>query len=375
MLAAALAAFALLYCPQAVLPALGATFGVGAAVASLAIGATTGALALAVVPISSIAESFGRGKVMRLALLSACLLALASTYAGGFVVMVLLRVVVGVAVAGVVAVGMGHLGDQVDPRVVGSAIGLYVSGSTVGGVLGRLIPGLTQDALGWRHAVAASIGVSTLFALAFAILLPAPRHDTRAPFVLRSHVAVMREHLRDPVIARMCAVATLCMGGFVATYSFLTYRLDQAPFDLSPAVVSLLFLAYLAGTVSSGAAGRLADRVGPRAVLCGSILLALLGIVLTLPDRTLPIAIGLVLFTGGFFGAHAAASGWVAAHARTGKAQASALYLMGYYLGSSVGGTAIGVAWAAGGWPVTAACIGALFLLAGVVALTAPVAA
>ncbi len=73
MLFAALAAFGLLYSTQALLPAIGAAFGVGPTLASLTVSAATGALALAILPLSSAAESFGRVALMRAGLLVACL--------------------------------------------------------------------------------------------------------------------------------------------------------------------------------------------------------------------------------------------------------------------------------------------------------------
>ncbi len=74
----------------------------------------------------------------------------------------------------------------------------------------------------------------------------------------------MRELLRDRSIVRLCLLAFLLMGGFVACYNYLTFRLEAAPLGLSTTVTSLLFLAYLAGTVSSPLAGRLSDRFGRR---------------------------------------------------------------------------------------------------------------
>lgn len=99
-----------------------------------------------------------------------------------------------------------------------------------------------------------------------------------------------------------------------------------------------------------------------------AIVVALAGLALTLPDVLPSIVSGLFVFTGGFFGAHSVASGWVSRRARHSRAQASALYLMAYYLGSSLGGSLIGFAWSGGGWPLTAAVVAALFVLAGVVA-------
>ena len=64
---------------------------------------------------------------------------------------------------------------------------------------------------------------------------------------------------------------------------------------------------------------------------------------------------GLVLTTAGFFAAHSVASGWVGGRAPVAPAQASALYLCLYYIGSSVAGSAGGMFYARGGWPPTAA--------------------
>ncbi|MHA3702926.1 MFS transporter [Jatrophihabitans sp. YIM 134969] len=368
MLGAGLAGFGLMYCTQALLPAIGATFDVGPAAASLTVALTTGALALAVVPMSSLAESFGRARVMRVALAAACLLTVAGAFAAAFWQELVVRALVGLALAGVVAVAMGHLGDEVPPRVVGTAMGLYVSGNTLGGVTGRVVPAAVHSVGSWRVAVLVMAAVAALATVAFVLLLPAPRRFRAVPFDVGSHLRAVRDHLREPGIWRLCLTATLLMGGFVAVYNYLTYRLEQAPFDLPPSVGGLVFLAYLAGTVTSTLAGRLADRHGRRTVLLGSLAVMAVGLVLTVPDVLGCVVGGLVVFTGGFFGAHSTASGWVARRATSRRAQASALYLMAYYLGSSLGGSLLGLAWSAGGWPLVTGCVGVLVVAAALTA-------
>lgn len=133
----------------------------------------------------------------------------------------------------------------------------------------------------------------------------------------------------------------------------------RPPLHLSSSFVSLLFLAYLAGTLSSTLAGRAADRFGRRNVLCGSILISTAGLLMTLPDQLACITVGLVVFTAGFFAAHSVASGWIAARPSGNRAQASALYLMAYYLGSSILGSSIGWVFLRGGWPTTVLVIAA----------------
>jgi YNFM family putative membrane transporter len=68
--------------------------------------------------------------------------------------------------------------------------------------------------------------------------------------------------------------------------------------------------------------------------------------------------------TFGFFGAHSVSSAWVALRAREGKAQASALYLVFYYAGSSVAGTSGGLFWARLGWPGVVGFVVALLAIA-----------
>ena len=97
-----------------------------------------------------------------------------------------------------------------------------------------------------------------------------------------------------------------------------------------------MFLLYLAGTVTSTMAGRLADRRGRALVLGGALPITVIGLLVTVPHALVAIVVGTGVFTGGFFAAHTVASGWVGAVAHRDRAEASSLYLFSYYLGASV---------------------------------------
>ncbi|HEX2902320.1 MAG TPA: MFS transporter [Jatrophihabitans sp.] len=370
MLGAALAAFALLYCTQPLLPAIGSDLRADPTGASLTVSASTGALAIAILPLSSLAEAFGRIRLMRLGLIAACVLVLASAAAPNLATLLVLRTLVGVALAAVVAVAMGHVGDEVHPSSVGAAMGVYVAGNSLGGVGGRLVAAAAGDAGSWRWGVCA-VGVLGVVATAlFSYRIPPAERFRPVPLswpVLRRSVA---GQLRDSGIVRLCLLAFLLMGGFVASYNFLTYRLSHPPFRLSQASIGLIFLAYLAGTATSTVAGRLADRWGRRRVLCGSIAVMGAGLALTAPDRLIAVTAGLLVFTGGFFAAHAVASGWVSRRATRARAQASALYLLAYYAGSSVLGSLTGLAFAHGGWHATVLVVAGYTVLALLLALS-----
>ena len=187
--------------------------------------------------------------------------------------------------------------------------------------------------------------------MVFWALLPRSRFFTPS----RAGGGALLRHLADPGMRRLYLVAFALMSTFVTVYNYLGYRLIAAPFGLPQAVVALVFVMYLAGTFSSPAAGSLADRVGRRPVLLGACVVTAAGLALTLPGSLPAVAVGLLVMTTGFFAAHSVASGWVGRRADSGRAQASGLYLFAYYLGSSVGGSAGGLAYEHGHWPATVA--------------------
>ena len=94
------------------------------------------------------------------------------------------------------------------------------------------------------------------------------------------------------------------------------------------------------------------------------------GVLLTLSTVLALVLAGLALATAGFFAAHAVASGWAAAAAIGGRAQASSLYNLAYYAGSSLFGWLGGVFFVGFGWSAAVGMIAALVAVAAIVAVT-----
>jgi len=179
--------------------------------------------------------------------------------------------------------------------------------------------------------------------------LPIPEAVSQ-PEQLLPQIQAAGVHLRDGVLQRLFVCGFTLMGAMVAYFNFLLYRLEAPPFDLTASGAALVFLLYLAGTVSANWLGRLADRRSRRSLLLTAVAMMLGGVLLTLPSYLPTVLIGTGLVTFGFFGAHATTSGWVGAHATHRRAQASSLYLLFYHLGSSLLGFAGGLAYGVGGW-------------------------
>ncbi|MCU1649755.1 MAG: transporter, family, putative rane transport protein [Pseudonocardiales bacterium] len=368
---AGLATFVLVYCVQGLLPTLAVQFRVSSSTSSLALSATTLGLALAVVPLAAIAESWGRAKVMTWALATSAVLGLIAPLAPNFGILVGVRALQGVALAALPALAMSHVTREVAPRWLGGAMGMLIAGNTLGGLSGRLIAGAVADVGGWRLALAVIGVLSLICTVVFSLLLP-PSLAAAPPRVrLRELGGPLRTHLADPGLLCLYGIGFLLMGAFVTVYNYLGFRLIAAPFDLPVPLAGLIFFAYLAGTWASTTAGRLSDRLGRRRMLWATTLVAVAGIWVTEPAWLPTVIVGLVLVTVGFFGGHSIASSWVGRRASLlpggSPGQASALYLFAYYLGSSIGGTLGGTAYDHAGWTGLASYV--TVLLAGAIAL------
>ncbi|GBG39774.1 MFS transporter [Mycobacterium montefiorense] len=359
-----LASFAAMYCTQALLPALSAYYRISPATSALTVSLTTGMLALFVVPASVLSERYGRITVMLISGITSSVIGLLLPFSPTLGVLLVGRALQGVALAGIPAVAMAFLAEEVHASSLGSAMGRYIAGTTIGGCAGRIIPALVLEVSNWRVALLVCSLATLVATLVFAVLVPRSQFFTPKTVSMRATTQNLLVHLRNPVLLRLFALAFTLMGGFVTVYNYLGYRLAAAPFGLAPSIVGLLFLLYLVGTWASVAAGRFADRRG-RALVLGIALPSMVAGLLTTLSNALPvIVLGTAVFTGGFFAAHAVASGWVGAVALRDRAEASALYLFSYYLGGSVAGVLGGVVYSVGGWPVTVWFVGTLLIFA-----------
>lgn len=342
--------FANLYVTQPLLPTFSEAFHVSPAVASLSLSVTTFALAVSLIIVSSLSEAWGRKSLMTISILAASVLTLALAFSPNFETILVLRVVQGIVFAGLPAIAMAYLGEEMEPASLGVAMGLYISGNSVGGLSGRVIIGTLTDHYNWHTGMMVLGGISLLVSLLFFWMLPSSKHFSARPLQLKALTKTLLQHLRDPSMLCLYGMGFLLMGSFVTLYNYIGFKLMAPPYNLSATIVGWIFVIYLVGTFSSAWFGSLADRYGRQRMLLLAIAIMLAGAIVTLNGLLTLKIIGITVFTFGFFAAHSIASGWVSKRASHDKAQASSLYLFFYYFGSSVGGTVGGVFWMKYGW-------------------------
>lgn len=366
---AGIAAFTMVYVVQPLLPLVSADLGVNATRASLLLSASTLGIAVAVIPLALLAERVGRGRIMVLGLACAVAAGLLCAIAPGFGLMLLARGVQGAALAAVPAAALAWVAENISPTWVTRVAGLYIAGTSIGGMSGRLLGGVVAELIDWRTAMLLVTALAGVVTLATHLLLPAGRTTERSP-----HSAVHVQAARDPhrtTRMRLYLVAALGMAMFVGLYNVVGYRTQAPPFLLGTGLGSMFYLTYLAGTATSSLAGRLERRLGLRAALLAGIGAAAAGVLLTLPDSVVAIWLGLAVVAAGFFLVHAISS-VTSARLSVRPTAGSGRYTFAYYAGSSVGGVLLGQAWDLGAWPGTAAAAAVLLVLLAVVVLGLP---
>lgn len=364
LFAGAFVTFAILYTTQPILPDLSRQFHVSPTAASLSVSAATGALAISMIFVSGLSDIWGRKRLMSASLVLSAILAIVVSVSPSLLALIALRAVQGVALAGFPSIAMAYVNEEFQPASAGGAMGLYVSGTSIGGMVGRMITGALTDAFSWRVAVLILGILSLLIAVAFWVFLPRPSNFSPRRLSTRQQFERLGTALGKPALLGVYGLGFLLMGGFVTTYNYVSYDLMGSPYQLSQTWVGMIFLVYLTGTVSSALMGRVADSMGRATSVQISVALSVMGIAVTLAEGLVWKILGLALFTVGFFGGHAVASSWVGRLAPKTRAQASSLYLLFYYTGSSVVGSVGGGFWSQYHWPGVVTLVGGLFVLA-----------
>lgn len=356
--------FSLLYCVQPLMPIFARDFGVSPAASSLSLSLSTGFLAFAIFCAAAVSEGFGRRSLMFVSLMGAALCTIACSLVPSWHQLLVIRALEGFLLGGVPAVAMTYLAEEIDPRGLGASMGLYIAGNAFGGMAGRVVTGAIAEYLSWRPALAAVGILGLLTAIGFMLLLPPSRNFVpRKGFNAGFHLKAWLGHMGNPALPLLFAIGFLAMGSFVTVYNYAGFRLVAEPLNLTQTELGMIFTAYLFGITASWAAGLLGDRIGHFVVLPASVLIAAAGAAVTLSSSLLLIILGIVLVTIGFFATHSVASALVGRLARDTKGHASSLYLLAYYLGSSIAGSLGGYFWLADGWSAVVGFI--LFLLAG----------
>ncbi len=344
-------AFLALYAPQPLLPLLGQAFHKSPAEVSLIVSISTLAVALAAPFAGTVADRWGRKRVIVPATLLLAVPTLLAATSTSFAQLLFWRFWQGIFTPAIFAVTVAYINDEWTEGT-GGAVAAYVTGTVIGGFCGRMLTALVAAHFSWQWSFI-SLGVLTAAGgLAIWAWLPQDRRRARHP---HSATRAIVRHLQNPPLVATYAAGFAVLFSLLAIFTYVNFHLAAPPFGLGTSALGFLFVVYLVGAVVTPYAGRWIDRLGHRAAFSLAMAMAVVGGLVTLIPWLPAIVAGLAIACTGVFISQSAANAYIGVVAREAKAAAVGLYVTFYYLGGSFGAAIPGHFWSLGGWP---ACIG-----------------
>ncbi|MDP2574672.1 MFS transporter [Vibrio penaeicida] len=342
--------FANLYLFQPMLPLMASHFDVSSTQINWILAAGTIALALSLIPWAVCSETVGRRKIMLISLFLLPFVGLTLLASESLIGLILSRAAMGVSLAGFAAVAVGYMAEEFSPNALALSVGTYVSANSLGGIAGRIYGGMITQYFNWQVAVLGMAAFSLFGAILVMRLLPTQRNFKPQTGLFFYHNRNVLRHLKEPKLRYTMLLGGVNFAIFVNLYSVAAFRLVEPPYELPVGIASMIFLCYLAGTISARLSGVWRKQYSVVSGMIAGTIISATGMVLAYIESLSAIIGGLLLIGFGAFFVHSLAYGWVSQHAKLAKATATALYLVHYYIGGSLGGFLLIYCWQHGNW-------------------------
>jgi predicted MFS family arabinose efflux permease len=359
---AGMCTFLNVYDTQPLLPYLQRIYHTSAIAVSLTVSSTILAVALAAPMVGLLAESIGRKKVIVPSLFAITVPTLLAATSQNLQQLIFWRFMQGLFVPGVIVVIIAYIGEEFAGRNVGKVMSSYISGTVLGGFLGRYVSGAVAHHHDWRRAFIVIGLINLAGAFCVRATLPKATHFVRAPNIRHSFFETLR-HLRHARLLAVFGVGFSALFTIVGAFTYVNFYLARPPFLLNSEQLGAIFFVYILGFFITPLSGRVLDRYGTRSTAVLAFCFAVAGLALTLVLKLPVIIAGLALFSTGVFIFQAIGTVQTGVVAGRSRSSAAGLYVTFYYIGGSLGATVTGWMWAADGWRAS------VLLLIGVSAL------
>ena len=345
-------AFLQVYSVQAILPVLITDFSATEVQAGMVVGATILAIAIMSPFLGMLSDAVGRkvfivGALLFLAIPTALI---AQSPSIGW--MGIWRFLQGFSVPGITVVTIAYIGEEFEGRAVTELMSFYVSGSVLGGFMGRFLLGHLHELIGWRAGYYVMAAMTLLGALWVTKMLPASRQFVANPN-FRSAIQTLGEHLVNRYVVTSCLLGACVLFSLVGCFTFINLHLADTPYELSTGALANIFAVYLLGVIITPLSTTLLRRFGSARTVRVAVVVSMLGVLLTLVAPLWGVVIGLAVMSSGVFITQSATISYIAVNVKKGRSLASGLYYMGYYAGGTLGAWLGGIAYARGQWSLT----------------------
>lgn len=342
-------AFLQVYSIQAILPVIMHAFNASETQAGMTVGATVLAIAIISPFIGMLSDAIGRKKVILSGLILLGLPTVMIGFAGSLWQVIFFRFLQGLSVPAITVVLIAYIGEEFHPKIVARLMSYYVSGTVLGGFLGRFLMGHFETWVGWRVGFWIMGGLTLLGAVWVWWQLPNSQKFI-ANANIQSSLEILKHHSKNRYVVTACLLGFCVLFSLVGCFTYINLHLADTPYRLSSSDLANIFSVYLIGMIITPIASNLIAKFGSALVVRMAIMMSMCGVLLTLTSPLWLIIVGLTVMSSGVFITQSATISYIAVNVKQGRSLASGLYYLCYYFGGTVGAWVCGLAYTQGKW-------------------------
>lgn len=363
MACAVAASAANLYYNQPLLPVIGQELGLDADTIGWIPGLNQVGYALAILLISPLGDVVARRRLIDLLSLFLVLGSLLAVVSQGVVMLGLASLVIGLS-ANITQQLLPFAATLVSAEQKPRVIATLMTGLTLGILLSRTLSGFVGEHFGWRAVFVMSALLALLFGLALHRALPWREPALRMGYgaLLGSLWTLFRSHA---VLRQSTFTGLFWFAAFNALWATLALHVSQAPLNYNTQQAGMFGVVAAAGVVGAKLSGIWVGKFGARHTISAAVVLILVGFGVSgfYGDQLWALVVGILLIDFGVFSAQVANQVRVFSIDPAAQSRVNGVYMLGYYLGASLGSLSGVQVFALAGWPGVCILAGG-FLLA-----------
>ena len=237
------------------------------------------------------------------------------------------------------------------PETKGKNVGMIVSGLLTGILASRVVSGIIGEYLGWRFIFFVAAGMMVICVIIIMRVLPDMPCNFKGRYsdLMKSLFSLVMEY---PQLRISSLRAGIAFGSFLALWTSLAFKMEQAPFFAGNNIVGLLGLCGIAGALTASYIGNYVQVLGVKRlnyIGCGLIFSAWFSLY-SGQNSYVGIIIGIFIIDIGMQCIQLSNQTTIFSLSPKAANRINTIFMTTYFIGGSIGTLLAGIFWHWFGW-------------------------
>lgn len=237
------------------------------------------------------------------------------------------------------------------PETKGKNVGMIVSGLLTGILASRVVSGIIGEYLGWRFIFFVAAGMMVICVIIIMRVLPDMPCNFKGRYsdLMKSLFSLVMEY---PQLRISSLRAGIAFGSFLALWTSLAFKMEQAPFFAGNNIVGLLELCGIAGALTASYIGNYVQVLGVKRlnyIGCGLIFSAWFSLY-SGQNSYVGIIIGIFIIDIGMQCIQLSNQTTIFSLSPKAANRINTIFMTTYFIGGSIGTLLAGIFWHWFGW-------------------------